>query len=604
MKVVVKDIAQALLCLAAFISLPQSALANPERPNIVFIQADDLGFTDTALYGSEINTPNITLLADTGISFSNYHTAGSCAPSRAMLLTGVDSHRAGVPNIPEMLPPEQTQHPNYRGILGRNVVTIATLLQDQGYHTYIAGKWHLGMTPDLLPSARGFERSFIMADSGADNWEQKPYLPIYERANWFADGTPATLPDDFYSSRFLIDKTIEFIGSNSDDGEPFFAYIPFQAVHLPVQAPQKFIDNYMATYDGGWDKLRLERYRKAVELGLIPANSPMVNMLTTDEWDQLTAAQKKYQAKRMAVYAAMVEAMDFHIGRLIKYLKDTGKYENTVFIFTSDNGPEPTGPANPDTALMRFTLARQGYVNDYETLGLRGSFNSIGPSFASAATSPLSYYKFYSGEGGMRVPLIIAGEKLSSQATMTAAFSFATDIAPTILEFAGAKAPQSRFGVVRYGGRKVERMTGRSLVPLVNGEKSSVYGPDDSIGYELGGNSALFQGNYKIVLNRGPVGDGYWYLYNIADDPGETRNLSNSEPERFQTVLNAYVTYTKENEVLPVPKGFNAQQQVALNGLRNRVGPSILIGILLLLILVPFGLYARAQKRNGAVQKR
>ena len=144
--------------------------AQSPRPNIVFILADDLGFTDTAPYGSEINTPTISALASKGLRFSNYHTAGSCAPSRAMLLTGVDSHRAGVPNIPEMLPPEQTQHPNYRGVLGRNVVTVATLLQDQGYHTYIAGKWHLGMTPDLLPSARGFERSFIMADSGADNW--------------------------------------------------------------------------------------------------------------------------------------------------------------------------------------------------------------------------------------------------------------------------------------------------------------------------------------------------------------------------------------------------------------------------------------------------
>ena len=219
---------------ALFIASGAAANAQPSRPNIVFILADDLGFTDTAPYGSEINTPTISALAAKGLRFSNYHMAGSCAPSRAMLLTGVDSHRAGVPNIPEMLPPEQTQYPHYRGVLGRNVVTIATLLQDQGYHTYIAGKWHLGMTPDLLPSARGFERSFIMADSGADNWEQKPYLPIYEQANWFADGKRTTLPDDFYSSRFLIDKTIEFIDSNADDGAPFLAYVPFQAVHLPV----------------------------------------------------------------------------------------------------------------------------------------------------------------------------------------------------------------------------------------------------------------------------------------------------------------------------------------------------------------------------------
>ncbi|WP_108811820.1 sulfatase-like hydrolase/transferase [Sphingorhabdus sp. Alg231-15] len=580
------------------IAFSNAASAQSSRPNIVFILADDLGFTDTAPYGSEINTPTISALAAKGLRFSNYHTAGSCAPSRAMLLTGVDSHRAGVPNIPEMLPPEQTQYSHYRGVLGRNVVTIATLLQDQGYHTYIAGKWHLGMTPDLLPSARGFERSFIMADSGADNWEQKPYLPIYKQANWFADGKRTTLPDDFYSSRFLIDKTIEFIDENAGDGAPFLAYVPFQAVHLPVQAPQEFIDRYMDTYDGGWDELRRQRYLRAVELGLVPKNSAMVDMQTTADWDKLTPKQKKYQAKRMAVYAAMVEAMDFHIGRLIAHLKSIGEYENTIFVFTSDNGAEPSGPADPDTALTRFALTRQDYKNDYETLGLKGSFNSIGPSFASAAASPLSYYKFYSGEGGMRVPLIIAGEVLPSQSAMTSAFAFATDIAPTILELAGAEKPLPRFGALRYGGREVEAMTGRSLVPLINGEQDRIYEPDEPIGYELGGNSALFQGDYKIVLNRGPVGDGQWYLYNIVDDPGETRDLSKSEPKRFQKMLNAYVRYTKENGVLPVPKGFNAQQQVALNGLREQAGPAILISILLLLFVSPFVLYARARRKQ------
>ena len=190
--------------------------ADPKRPNVVLILADDLGFSDIAPYGSEIATPSITALAEGGVRFTNYHTAASCAPSRAMLLTGVDSHRAGVPNIPEMLPPEHSERSGSKGTLGRNVVTVATLLQDAGYHTYIAGKWHLGMTPDLLPSQRGFEKTFVLADSGADNWEQKPYLPIYDKANWFADGEEAELPEDFYSSRFLVDKTMEFIDSQVD----------------------------------------------------------------------------------------------------------------------------------------------------------------------------------------------------------------------------------------------------------------------------------------------------------------------------------------------------------------------------------------------------
>ena len=200
-----------------------SAVSAAQRPNIVLILADDLGFTDLASYGSEINTPSLSELAQQGISFTNYHTGANCAPSRAMLLTGVDSHRSGVPNIPEMIPPEQAQYSHYSGTMGQNVVTVATLLQDAGYHTYLAGKWHLGNSPDQLPSRRGFERTVALGASGADNWEQKPYLPIYKKAEWYADGEEYQLPDDFYSSRFLIDKSIEFIDSKRGDGQPFFA---------------------------------------------------------------------------------------------------------------------------------------------------------------------------------------------------------------------------------------------------------------------------------------------------------------------------------------------------------------------------------------------
>ena len=561
-----------------------------KRPNIVLILADDLGFTDSAPYGSEISTPALSELADNGIKFTNYHTAANCAPTRAMLLTGVDNHRAGVSNIPEMVPPELQSHPHYQGTLGNNIVTVATLLQDAGYHTYMVGKWHLGATPDLLPSSRGFERTIAMADSGADNWEQKPYLAIYEKANWFADGERYTLPDDFYSSRFIVDKTIEFIDSNAADNAPFFAYLPFQAVHMPVQAPQEFIDRYMGVYDTGWTALREQRLQRAVALGIVPQSTATTMMNTTKDWEQLSADQKRYEAKRMAVYAAMVEAMDFHIARLVAYLKQTGQYDNTIFIFASDNGSEATGPANAQAAALRFALRQQGYSNDYDTLGLKGSFNSLSPSFASASASPLAYYKFHTGEGGMRVPLIIAGQPIAAKRQISHAFSFVTDITPTILELTGVTPPQVKHGKLRYGGREVEAMIGRSLLPLIRGDVERHYGDadEDAVGYELAGHAALFLGDYKLVLNKPPVGDNRWHLYNIAADPGETTDLSGVDAPRLQRMLNLYQQYEKRNDIQAMPAGFVGARQVALNGLRDRFGAQIIIGIITLIILTSF----------------
>ncbi|MEH6558155.1 MAG: arylsulfatase [Oceanicoccus sp.] len=580
--------------LASLVLLFSTLQASGEQPNVVLILADDLGFSDIAPFGSEISTPSISALAENGVSFTNYHTSASCAPTRGMLLTGVDSHRNGVPNIPEAIPPEQSSHANYRGVLGNNVVTVATLLQGAGYHTYMAGKWHLGHSANLLPSSRGFERTVAMADTGSDNWEQKPYIPIYEKANWYADGKETTLPEDFYSSRYLIDKTIEFIDSNRGDGSPFFAYVPFQAVHIPVQAPQAFTDKYMGVYDQGWEVLREQRQMRAKQLGIVPEDSDMVTMSTTSQWDVMTDDQKRYHAKRMAVYAGMVDAMDFHIGRLIDYLKRTGQFENTIFIFTSDNGSEASGSDNFDSKALQLSLRLQDYNNNYETLGTKGSYNVIGPSFASAAASPLSYYKFYAGEGGLRVPLIIAGHSIAASQQQTAAFSYVTDITPTILDIAGVERPGRH-----YGGRLVEPIVGKSLLPLLNGDVDTVYSEDEVIGYELGGHAALFQGDYKIVNIRGPLGDNLWHLYNIVSDPGETIDLRKKMPERFESMLRSYQLYVNENNVLPVPVGYQQVRQVVLNGLRDRFGNNLLIILLTLIILIPlYFTYRFVQRKN------
>jgi len=581
-----------LSLLVILVTLAVLSVEASNRPNIVFLLADDLGYTDIAPYGSEVKTPALSKLAEAGIRFTNYHTAANCAPSRAMLLTGVNNHLAGIPNIPEMLAPEQMVHENYQGVLGDNVVTIATLLEGSGYHTYMAGKWHLGAEPGKLPGQRGFERTVALMDSGADNWEQRPYLPIYDEANWFADGKRFELPDDFYSSRFLIDKTIEFIDNNLDDGKPFFAYVPFQAVHIPVQAPQEYIDRYMGVYDEGWDQLRQTRHDRAVELGILPEAVAMNRMSTTADWETLSPDRKRYEAKRMAVYAGMIEAMDANIARLVAYLESRGQIDNTIFVFTSDNGAEGSGAQDP-TAFPGNILLSSAYDTDYETLGLKGSFNSISPGFTSAAVSPLSYYKFYVGEGGLRVPLIISGGPVSDPPTQTAAFAWATDIAATILGFARVDTPNGR-----YAGKPVLPITGKDLSPILRGEVEGVYEETDTVGYELTGHSALFRGDYKLVRNLQPLGDGDWRLYNIVRDPGEVEDLKAEMPDRLQTMLADYALFEEENGVEPIPPGYSRTRQLVINMLREQNDAAILIALLMMVLLIPFVVYVRTRPKS------
>lgn len=559
-----------------------SEATDKRRPNILLILADDLGFSDIAPYGSEINTPTLTALAEQGLIFSNYHTAPSCAPTRAMLLTGVDSHRAGVANIAEALTPEQAHSPFYRGTLNSNVVTIATLLKDAGYHTSMAGKWHLGYKEDSLkPINRGFDQTVMMPFSGADNWSNKSYLPNYEKALWFENGKTIELPEDFYSTKFLVDKAIAQIDASRGDGKPFFSYVAFQAVHIPVQAPREYTEKYLDTYTQGWDALRQQRMNAAKALGLMPADAPMKRMDSTASWDVLSPEEKRYNAKRMAVYAGMVDAMDFHIGRLIAHLKEIGEYDNTIIVFTSDNGPEPSDPATMSKFFPLF-MTMQGYNNDYSTLGEANSYNTIGASFASAAAAPLGHYKFHSGEGGMRVPLIISGPGVASgmQGTSSAAMAFVKDIPLTLLELAGAKHPGTH-----YKGKNVEAPTGKNLNPILKGEASSVYSQDDSIAYEIGGNAALIKGDYKILLNRGSGNDGKWHLYNIAQDPGETLELEDASPDIFSELMNEYERYTLENGVIPVPDNYEQRVQVLRNGLSARLmTPSSVLYCLLFVV--------------------
>ena len=547
----------ALMCIIC-----TSALA--KRPNMVVMLADDWGFSDVGAFGGEMHTPHLNQLAQKGMRFSNFHVSASCSPTRSMLLTGVDNHLNGVGNMRETIPLSHVGRAGYLSVLNNRVVTIASLLQDSGYRTYVAGKWHVGKEPHNLPPARGFDRSLVLGDSGADNWETgKLYLDLTDKVYWYDNGKEAKMPKEFYSSEFYINKTLEYLKTDAKSDKPFFAYVAFQANHIPVQAPQEFIEKYKGKYNKGWDVLRQERRNKAIELGLMPLTAPMAPVPSTHvAWDSLSETDKAYQARRMEVYAAMAEAMDHQIGRLIGHLKETGEYDNTVFVFLSDNGAEATDPYA--LAVGRWWLD-QHYNRDLDRLGSKGAYSVIGPNWARAATSPLSTYKFFAGEGGIRVPLIISGVPnmvIDASPRIHQSLTHVNDIVPTLLDLAKVQHPGTT-----YKGQTIYPLTGHSLLPVISGTAKRVRGPDEVLGYELSGNKALFKGDYKLLSNLAPVGDGQWHLYNIVKDPGETQDLQQALPELFQTLQADYAKWSKANGVLDMPTAYDPIEQVIVNSL-------------------------------------
>ncbi|MEM9773364.1 MAG: arylsulfatase [Chloroflexota bacterium] len=514
-----------------------------EAPNIVLILVDDASFTDLGAFGGEAQTPNIDAIAEQGMIFSNFHASPLCAPSRAMLLTGLDNHLTGMATIPEIMPEEHLGQPGYTGNLQPGVTTVAERLDDAGYRTYMTGKWHLGHGEGDLPNSHGFDHSFVLDAFGGDHYTERPHSPIFESTQWYEDGEPTSIPDDFYSSEDLVDKMIAYIDQEAGSNDPFFAYVGFLAVQRPIQVPPEFTEKYIDTYQDGWETLHHERWKRAQSLGLIPQNAPLAEFpKTLRAWDDLTAAEQTFAVKKMASYAGMLEAMDYHFGRLISHLKETGEYANTIFIIASDNGPE--GGANWDSGLYRTWASLTGYTYNFETMGERGSYNEIGPEWAIASASPTSLFKSYASEGGIRVPLIITGPGIEAGA-MTDAISFITDITPTMLDLAG----------VSY---KPQEMTGRSLRPLLHGELAEIYGEDDVIGMEVSGNAALYKGNWKITRNQPPWGDAEWRLYNISADPGETYDLTLTHPDIYQDLVGEYDAYAAEVGVLDLPEGYSA----------------------------------------------
>ena len=558
-------LAAAMAFLVAMLAAPVSSnetligTGSDQRPNVVVILVDDAGLTDFAPFGGEAKMPAIQTLAERGIKFSNYHTSPLCAPSRAMLLTGIDNHRTGIATIPEVLTANQAGQPGYSMFLEPGVRTLADRLKAEDYRTYMTGKWHLGSGAQDLPNSHGFDRSFALDASGADNWEQKPYMGYYDFAPWYEDGKPADLPEDFYSSKFIVDRMIRYLESDKQPNrrQPFFSYLAFQAIHIPVQAPREVTDSYNGVYDQGWHQLRKMRHQRAIALGLIAPDTALAEMpASSQDWGNLSPRDRALYARAMQVQAAMLESMDSHIGRFVEYLDSRGELDNTLFIVTSDNGPEPSYPL--DISGMKTWMSFNGYNHRLDNLGEKGSMVAIGPEWASASASPLNMFKFYAAEGGIRVPLIIAGPNIESQ-NWQPAMVMVTDIAPTVLDYLEVKDQH----------KEAFAITGRSMMPLLEGSATEIYADDEAIGMEVSGNSALIKGDYKLSRNSPPHGDNIWRLYNLAADPGESQDLRALQPEKFDLMMEDYNKYASEFGVIPLLAGFDYLEQARRNSIKN-----------------------------------
>ena len=558
-------LAASMAFLAAMLATPVSSnetlngTGSDQRPNVVVILVDDAGLTDFAPFGGEAKMPAIQTLAERGIKFSNYHTSPLCAPSRAMLLTGIDNHRTGMGTIPEVLTANQAGQPGYSMFLEPGVRTLADRLKAEDYRTYMTGKWHLGSGAQDLPNSHGFDRSFALDASGADNWEQKPYMGYYDFAPWYEDGKPADLPEDFYSSKFIVDRMIRYLESDKQPNrrQPFFSYLAFQAIHIPVQAPREITDSYNGVYDQGWHQLRKMRHQRAIALGLIAPDTALAEMpANSRDWGNLSPQDRALYARAMQVQAAMLESMDSHIGRFVEYLNGRGELDNTLFIVTSDNGPEPSYPL--DISGMKTWMSFNGYNHRLDNLGEKGSMVAIGPEWASASASPLNMFKFYAAEGGIRVPLIIAGPNIERQ-NWQPAMVMVTDIAPTVLDYLEVKDQH----------KEAVAITGRSIMPLLEGSATEIYADDEAIGMEVSGNSALIKGDYKLSRNSPPHGDNIWRLYNLAADPGESQDLRALQPEQFDLMMEDYNNYASEFGVIPLLAGFDYVEQARRNSIKN-----------------------------------
>ena len=533
---------------AATADLPATASG---RPNILLIVADDLGYSDIGAFGGEISTPNLDTLAAEGRLLTGHRSGSLCSPTRAMITSGTDSHLAGVGRQGGGTGP-QLGKPGYEGYLNDRALSIAELLRDAGYHTYLAGKWHLGDSEDRSPKARGYESSFVLLPGGG-HVLQRVRRPAHRRPAAAVPGErrPHRPAQGLLRHRLLHRQADRLHRGQPQDGKPFFAFAAYTAPHWPLQAPAAFIDRYRGRYDAGYEAVRAKRIERQKALGIIPEAFQPNPLLpgTADNaktWAALSDAEKQDQARRMEIYAAMVENLDANIGRLIRYLKTTGQYDNTFIFFQSDNGAEGGDRDGFGDA------SRSGAVdNSLANLGRKGSYVGYGPRWAEVGATPFRLWKSYATEGGVAVPAIARLPRQHQARVRFDAVTHIVDLAPTFLELAGAAQPGNS-----YKGKPVApHHRACRCCPRWRIARPACAAPTRVLAWEHGNHRFVLRDNWKLVWVADRFGPTprTWQLYDLAADRAEVHDLAGSRPEIAQQLTAAWDRYAADNGVVLLP---------------------------------------------------
>lgn len=536
-----------LLCL--WIGVTSFAKADERKPpNILLIVADDLGFSDLGCYGSEIETPHLDRLAERGVRLTQFYTTGRCCPSRASLLTGYYPHRVGLGHMTKNL-----GQPGYRGRVAEDAQTLAQWLNRAGYRSFLAGKWHLG-TED--PTQHGFEEFYGTLVSAKTFWDRDHFTRLPKTR------VPRQYDKDkFYGTDALADHALDFLElAHETPGKPWFLYLAFNAPHFPLHAPQETIAKYAERYQHGWDELRAQRLARMKTLGIVPEHTQLTPRSPYFDWGQsqgepnpkwssLPADRKADLARRMAIYAAMIDRMDQNIGRVLADLETRKEMENTLIVFTSDNGAcAEWDPFGFDIRSGPQNILHRG--KQLEQMGSPGTFHSVGSGWANASNTPWRMYKHYNHEGGIAVPCIIhwpAGTseaKASIQSTPT----HLVDIVPTLLD-----AGQFSLRTERESHSKPLKpdLPGKSLLPLLRGKSL----PDRRLFFEHEGHRAVREGKWKLVALRGEP----WELYDMTTDRTEQQNLSTNRPDLVQRMAKLWKQWADQNHVTPLPTDYGVE---------------------------------------------